>query len=160
MPEILARRPGARLAIAGDGHQRPEVRARIHAHGLESQVHLLGRVGEAELRDRYRAADLTVTPTQQLEGFGLATAESLAVGTPALVTPVGANPEVVGDLHPLLVAPGPGPGDLAKAVGLLVDQTGLLEALRGRARAHAHPRWSWPSVADRYLDLYRETVAP
>jgi glycosyltransferase involved in cell wall biosynthesis len=153
MPAVLERHPRAVLAIAGDGQQQRAIEEKIVQLGLQASVHLLGRISDEELRDWYRAADLTVTPTQMLEGFGLSTAESLATGTPALVTPVGSNPELVGALHPQLVAPGASPGDLAKAIDRLLEQPGLLKQLRGPARELA-VTWSWSSVADRYLELY------
>jgi glycosyltransferase involved in cell wall biosynthesis len=158
MPEVVARHPGARLAVAGDGHLRADIERRIVALGVGDHVRLLGRVSDEDLREWYRAADLTVTPTQELEGFGLSTAEALAVGTPALVTPVGANPELVQDLEARLVAGGATPAHLARAICRLVDEAGLLARLRGPARDHAHPRWSWGQVADRYLELYRTGV--
>jgi len=155
MPEILERKPSARLAIAGDGHQRPVIEREIARSGLGASIRLLGRIDDAELLRWYRAADLTVTPTQHLEGFGLATGESLAVGTPALVTPVGANAELVRDLDPRLVASGCTPSDLATSLLRLVEYPDTLAGLRCRARDHAHPRWAWSTVAATYLDLYR-----
>ncbi len=156
MPAILRVHPGARLALAGDGHERAAIASEIERLGVGHAVRLLGRVSDEELLGWYRAADLTVTPTQQLEGFGLATGESLATGTPALVTPVGSNAELVEDLDPRLVAPGTSDQALADGVLRLLEDPDLLVELAGRARAHAHPRWSWDAVADRYLAHYLE----
>jgi glycosyltransferase involved in cell wall biosynthesis len=50
------------------------------------------------LADWYRAADLFVLPTTAYEGFGMATVEALASGTPAVGTAIGATPEVLGPL--------------------------------------------------------------
>jgi glycosyltransferase involved in cell wall biosynthesis len=154
MPAVLERWPEARLAIAGEGHQREAITDSLRRSGLEGRVVLLGRLGDTDLRNWYRVADLTITPSQNLEGFGLSTAESLAVGTPALVTPAGANPEVVRGLHPLLVTSGCRSEDLAAAICRVLEQPGLLRGLRSSARAQVHPRWSWTSVATRYLELY------
>ncbi len=155
LPAVLERWPGARLAIAGEGHQRATITECIRQSGLESRVLLLGRLGDAELRNWYRVADLTITPSQELEGFGLSTAESLAVGTPALVTPAGANPEVVRGLHPLMVAPGCRSEDLAAGICGVLGEPRLLEKLRSTARAQVHPQWSWTGVARRHLELYQ-----
>jgi len=155
LPAVLERWPGAQLVIAGDGHQRATITEYIRQSGLEGRAVLLGRIGNAELRNWYRVADMTVTPSQNLEGFGLSTAESLAVGTPALVTPVGANTEVVHGLHPLLVAPGCRSQDLAAGIRRVLGEPGLLETLRSAARAQVHPHWSWTRVARRHLELYQ-----
>ncbi|GAA3301725.1 glycosyltransferase family 4 protein [Dactylosporangium vinaceum] len=154
MPAVLARHPGARLVVAGDGHLRTTIERQISSLGLEGRVDLLGRVSEARLREGYRSATLTVMPTAELEGFGLTTAESLACGTPVLVTPVGANPELVGDLDPRFVARSGDPADLADAMIRLLDNRAVLAAAR---RALPGPRvqsWSWPVVAGHYIELY------
>ena len=160
MPEVLVHHPQAQLAIAGDGHLRDIIDRRIRQLGLDRSVVLLGRISDVELRDWYRAADLVVTPTQELEGFGLSTAEALAVGTPVLVTPIGANPELVRELDPQLVAEGSSSADLARGICQLVDQPALLERVRRDARAWAETRWSWDRVVDRHLELYRGQVTP
>ncbi len=155
LPTVLERWPSTRLAIAGDGHQRGTITQYIRRLGLQDHVAMLGRVPNDELLNWYRVADLTVTPSQALEGFGLSTAESLAVGTPTLVTPVGANTEVVQGLHPLLVAPGYRSEDLAEGICRLLGEPGLLKTLRSTARAQVHPQWSWTEVAKRYLEIYQ-----
>ncbi len=159
MPLLLTHLPKAKLAIAGDGYQRGAIEDEVRRLGIEESVRILGRVNDAELLQWYRNADLSVTPTQMLEGFGLSTGESMAVGTPVLVTPIGANPELVRNLNPLLVAPGRRPADLAQAILGLVEQEGLLKRLRAYTRSQAHPQWSWDHVSDRYLELYERFVA-
>lgn len=154
MPSVLSRIPGARLHIAGSGPLGETLAQRIADLDLGSRVELLGRIPEEELRERYRQADLAITPTTALEGFGLSTAEALACGTVAVVTPIGANPEVVDGLSPALVARSAAPTDIADAIVRILDDPDL-DALRDRARDHVHPRWSWPAVVERHLDLYR-----
>ncbi len=153
MPAVLAQAPAARLDIAGSGPLAEALARRIDELGLAASVRLLGRIDETDLRERYRRADLALTPTRALEGFGLSTAEALACGTLAVVTPVGANPEVVSGLAPALVARGAGSGDIAAAILAVLRDPGL-DALRSRARAHVHPRWAWSHVVDRHLELY------
>jgi glycosyltransferase involved in cell wall biosynthesis len=158
MPAILQCHPGVRLAIAGDGGQRDAIEATIRRLALHDKVRLLGRLNSTDLRSWYRRADLGITPTQELEGFGLSTGEALACGLPNLVTPVGASPELVAGLDPSLVTAGPTRADLAAAVSQLLDDPALLPELRRRARTVADPAWSWDTVADRYLAVYEETL--
>lgn len=100
---VLPRHPRARLLMAGRGPQEPELAGRIRSAGLGERVQLLGYVPEAELADVYGVADCTLMPSLDLEGFGLATVESLACGTPVLASDAGANPELVGPLDPGLL---------------------------------------------------------
>jgi glycosyltransferase involved in cell wall biosynthesis len=99
----------------------------------------LGRVSDEDLVRWYRSADLVVLPTQELEGFGLATAEALASGTPVLGTPAGATPELLTDLDPGLVAADVTPDAIADAViAMTSDRTRLL-ALASQARGSRPP---------------------
>jgi len=93
-----------------------------------------------------------------LEGFGLTTIESLAAGTPVLVTPVGGLPEAVRDLSPSLVLRGTGPEELA---------AGIIHALHGRlplpteeaCRAFVRERYDAPVIAAKVKDVYAEALA-
>ncbi|MCD8533988.1 MAG: glycosyltransferase family 4 protein [Verrucomicrobia bacterium] len=96
-------RPELRLIIAGKGPQADELAAKISTMGLDSVAKLAGFVSDTDLPVFYGAADLTVMPSLDLEGFGLSTIESLGCGTPVLVSSSGANPEVIGGLSPHLI---------------------------------------------------------
>jgi glycosyltransferase involved in cell wall biosynthesis len=151
--EIRARVPDALVLIAGRGPLQGELEARIAALGLEQHVRLVGFLPEHLLPTAYRAADLTVVPSAALEGFGLVTVESLAAGTPCVVTPVGGLTDVVTPFAPQLVAGSPGAGDVADV---------LARALRGdvalpdaaRCEAFARAGYDWPVVAARVRDVY------
>lgn len=159
MPAILAQLPRARLVVAGDGLGRQSVQDLVDGLGLHRAVRLVGQVSDSDLVAWYRRAHLAVTPTQELEGFGLATAEALACGTPAMVTPVGANPEVVEPVSARLVSRGTDPASLAERVVSLCADLATLARLRAAARSRAHPALSWDRVVDRHLELYDEVSA-
>ena len=103
------------LAVVG-GHAGRSLRRLASELGLSENVRFTGRVADDVLKDWYRAADLFVLPTVAYEGFGMATAEALASGTPVIGTPVGATPELLEPLDPRLVAPGTDPEALAAGI--------------------------------------------
>jgi glycosyltransferase involved in cell wall biosynthesis len=115
--------PDVLLVIAGKGPLASALQARIEERGLADRVRMAGFVSEESLPTWYRAADMSIVPTVALEGFGLTTIESLASGTPVLVTPVGGLPEAVAPLSPDLVLERSG----ATALG-----AALIDALLGR----------------------------
>jgi glycosyltransferase involved in cell wall biosynthesis len=150
LPEVL-------LTIAGKGPLESQLQARIVARGLERHVRLAGYVPDDKVPLWYRAADLSVVPTVSLEGFGLTTIESLAAGTPVLVTPVGGLPEAVAPLSADLVLPSGG----FHAIG-----EGIADVLLGRrvvpdaeaCRAYARRHFDRPVVAAQVAQVYREAI--
>jgi glycosyltransferase involved in cell wall biosynthesis len=155
MPEVLRALPDARLAIAGEGDMAGALDETIARRGLAASVRRLGRVADGELVDWYRRADLVVLPTQELEGFGLATAEALACGTPVLGTPVGATPELLRALDPALISADASPDAIAAGIVSLARDRRRLDAVAAKAR-EATVAYGWDRVIERYLELYDE----
>jgi glycosyltransferase involved in cell wall biosynthesis len=157
MQRVRVRVPDALLLIAGKGPLADELRARIRHHDLDDHVRLLGFVPDETLPAAYRAADLSVVPTRSLEGFGLVAAESLAAGTPALVTPVGGLPEVVRDLSPDLVTESASTAALRRRLVAALDGSLSLPSA-AECRDFAAARYDWPVVAQRVRAVYEEVL--
>jgi glycosyltransferase involved in cell wall biosynthesis/peptidoglycan/xylan/chitin deacetylase (PgdA/CDA1 family) len=141
---LLSDIPRLRVAIAGDGPLRERLAEQSGAAGGGIRVDLLGRISDEALVDWYRAADLFVLPTLAYEGFGMATIEALASGTPVVGTPVGATPEILAPLEERLIADGSTPVALAEAIRRALALA--TPELRARCRAHALERYSWQSA--------------
>jgi glycosyltransferase involved in cell wall biosynthesis len=111
-------RAGIPLRIVGDGPERERL-ARLAGPGTR----LLGRVGDAALRDLYRGARLLLQPG--IEDFGIASVEALACGTPVVAAARGGVLDVVEDGRH----------------GVLYDDRGDPAAPTGQAQAaaQAHP---------------------
>ncbi len=154
--DVQAAVPDAVLLVAGDGSARSVLEHLRDALPRPEAVRFLGRVDDATLLDLYRAADCSVVPTRALEGFGLVVLESLACGTPAIVTDAGGLPDGVVGLDSTLVVPSEDPERLT---------TRLVEAARGAlppsdaCRRHAE-RFEWGAVARAHCALYAEVTAP
>jgi L-malate glycosyltransferase len=83
--------PGVRY----DNHAyRRDLVGLTDALGLRDAVHFLGQ--RDDVPQILRALDLSLLPSWE-EPFGLVTVESMALGTPPLVSSVGAGPELVDD---------------------------------------------------------------
>jgi glycosyltransferase involved in cell wall biosynthesis len=158
MVELRRSVPDIRLMIAGKGDEAPRLQRLIQELQLDDTVRLMGFVPEHLLPLAYRAADLSVVPSTAFEGFGLPTAESLAAGTPVMVTPVGGLPETVRALHPGLIFSGHAPSQIA---------LGLRQALIGRmalpteeqCRSFARRCFDWPIVAARTREAYVDALS-
>lgn len=159
--ERVAERHGrAELFVAGDGPLASELAAETRRRGLEGRVHWLGYVPDERLPGVLASADVFVLPTQRLEGFGLATLEALASGTPVVGTPVGATPEILGSLEAETAA-GPmlAEGRDERALAEAMLEWARLDAKQRRrageqARAFAEASYAWDRVVDELEALY------
>jgi len=162
--DVADERPDTHLYLAGDGPIREDLEARAADLGIADRTTFLGYVSEADLPATYADADVFALPTRELEGFGLATLEALAAGTPVVGTAVGATPELLEPLEradgvpvPLVVADD---GDaLARRMRQLasLDDRALAEA--GEAcRSYVRRAYTWERTADRLLDRYESLL--
>jgi glycosyltransferase involved in cell wall biosynthesis len=149
--------PDALLYIAGKGPLAASLQARIDASGLGQSVRLLGYLSEEELPLAYCAANVSVVPTLALEGFGLITVESLASGTPVLVTPVGGLPEVVGNLSPDLILPDTSAATMAERLTMFL-RGGLALPDAETCRRYAREQFDWSVIAQRTKQVYEEAL--
>ncbi len=149
--------PDLLLHVAGKGPLREELASRIEARGLSSHVTLLGFVPEEELPLVYRAADVSVVPSIRLEGFGLITIESLAAGTPVLVTPIGGLPETVKGLDERLILPSPQTDALARGLRRALRDPSSLPSSEA-CRAYARENFSWSAIAEQTRHVYQEVL--
>jgi asparagine synthase (glutamine-hydrolysing) len=157
VPAIVERVPNALVLIAGRGAMAIELEEEIRRRGIAEHVKLVGFVDDSLLPHAYRAAVLSVVPSVALEGFGLIVAESLAAGTPCLVTPVGGLPEAVGGLSERMILGGADSPSLAK---------GIADALSGamplpsaaECLAFARANYDWPMIAARVRAVYESAM--
>lgn len=153
-PEAVAARRDAVLLVAGDGPERNRLEAQASHSGGGAGVRFLGRLDNDELVAAYRSADVTVVPSLDLEGFGLVTLESLACGTPVVVSDVGGLAEAPARLDPSVVVPPGDPDALARRLADAAMGTRPLPDA-GACRRFAEG-FSWEEVARAHAALYRE----
>ncbi len=150
-----AGRPGWELVLAGpdeSGH-RAVLEAQLASLGIGAGVRFTGSLeGEAK-RAALASAHVLVLPSAS-ENFGMAVAEALAAGVPAIAT--------TGTPWQALPAAGcgwwvvPEPGALAAALREAMDLTPDDRAAMGRrARDFIADGFSWPAVGARFLEACR-----
>lgn len=151
---LVPQHPDVLLLLGGTGPLAPDLDKLILERKLEHHVQRLGRVADDLLPLAYRAADLSVVPSQALEGFGLITLESLASGTPVFVTPVGGLPEILRSFAPQCIFEGTGVAHIT---------AGLSEALSSRqvpsesaCRSYCEDNFSWTRIAKLVRAVYDE----
>jgi len=152
------RRPDAcwELRIAGQGE--PSYERQLHALaetlGLGDRCRWIGQV-EGERKERELAdADWLVLPSAA-ENFGIAVAEALAAGTPAILSPEVAVSDLVAKAGAGLVCAST-PPELARTLAQALG--GPSPATRLAARNLAEQRLAWPAIATALESRYAEIV--
>ncbi len=138
--------PDVWLAIAGKGPIKAALEQQTSELGLNDSVKFLGFLPDDQLPLAYQAADLTIMPSQSLEGFGLVLLESLACGTPALCTPVGGMPEVLEPFSPNLITASPEATDIAERLEEVLTGKVSMPS-RTACREYAATNFDWQKIA-------------
>lgn len=158
MPAVAKRFPEVFLVISGHGPMKPALEAQAAELKLGDHVRFVDFIEDEKFPDYYRAADLFVLPTRELEGFGLVTVESLACGTPVVGTPVGATPEILRPLNHELLMRDASPEAIAERIVFWMERRGGLPELGHAARKYALDNFSWEHVAEKIENLYEEVA--
>jgi glycosyltransferase involved in cell wall biosynthesis len=150
LPDVLRRRPQARLRIAGSGPFERDLRSMARELGVAQFVTIApvdanDRVGMASLL----ASAALVTLLSDYESHGISALEAISLKRPVLVTDATALSELVEQGLAVGLAPESSTAQIADAIVDLIE----------------HPRTppdvslpSWDDCAERLLDLYASIV--
>lgn len=150
--------PEAKLLIAGEGPQRPELHRLAADLGISENVDFLGQLSQEALERRFDAAWAQIVPSLWDEPFGVVAIEAMMRGTAVVASNSGGlrdivRPEITG----LLVPPGDAAA-LAAAVRALATNRTLCERMGETGRQVALAEYSIQSYADRFVALYSRVM--
>ncbi len=114
-------------------------------------------VSEIELRDLYASADLLVHPSTG-EGITLVISESMACGTPVLVSKESLD-EINKEDRELFYSVSPDTLDIEHKLGSVFQNINQLYELRIKVREYALSRLSWDMVSEQYLAILNKLVS-
>jgi glycosyltransferase involved in cell wall biosynthesis len=138
--DALARLPGARLLLVGDGECARELRAQAQAGGTSGRIAFAGALPDEALAGAYAAAEAFVlTSLDRSEAFGLVLLEAMRAGLPGVASAIpgsGVGSVVLEGQTGLMVPPADAPA-LAAALAQLDDA-----ALRARLGTAGRQRWA------------------
>ena len=153
MVEALALLPDADLVIVGEGPERNAIEALARARGLANRVRLLGQMPQQKLPEIYGAADLLLLVSSH-EGWPNVLLESMACGTPVLVSDIAGITDIVATPAAGRIVPRVMPENLAGAISDLL----AAPSERAATRAYAE-QFDWQSTTDGQIALFREVCA-
>lgn len=149
--EALARSPGWRLMVVGDG---PVGRyaALTHELGVETRVDFVGH--QRETSAYFSAADAFVLPTAY-EAFPLVMLEAAASGVPVLVTRTNGAEEFIDEGINGYFIERDGV-QIASRLHRLAEIGSAGRQAMGAACRAATERYSWPTIVDAHVALYEQ----
>lgn len=146
----------AEFVLVGDGAFRPKFEQMAREMGLASRVQFLGE--RNDIPAVLASLDISVVPSIS-ESLPNVVLESMAAGVPVVATRVGGIPDILEHEKSGLLVP---PGDdlqLTEAIGRLIPNPALRQAIGSRAKEYAASHFHWDSVSDQYEQLYAKALA-
>jgi D-inositol-3-phosphate glycosyltransferase len=125
--------------------------------GLHDQVRFVPPQPHHILSTYYRAADVVVVPSRS-ESFGLVALEAAACGIPVVASAVGGLLSLVDHGETGFLMPDRDPLHFAKAIGRILDEPLLADAM-SEAAAERAGRYTWGFAAARLRRLYTDLRA-
>ena len=137
------------LAIVGDGPERSRIEARARQLGVADRVHVLGRLPQEELPVLYSAADCLVHPSER-EGWPNVLLESMACGTPVVVSNFGGVSDIVSAPEAGRILVQPTPACIAQTIRELMSSSPDRDATGRYAEG-----FDWNSTTFGQIELFR-----
>jgi glycogen synthase len=155
---VPADRRTADLAIAGAGSSLGDLERSAQDLGVADQVHFVGRLNRQEVATAMAGAALFVMPSR-LEPFGIVVLEGWRAGVAVMATARGGPPEYVRDGQDGVLVDPFDTAAFALALEGLLNDPGRRQAIAEAGRARV-AEFAWPTIADRYRQVYATVTAP
>lgn len=144
--------PAHVVLVGRDEGGEAQIQEAVQSWGLEDEVIITGEVSDEDLETWYVESDIFAL-FSRYEAFGLVYFEAMASGLPVLTHDVGANRELL--TRGSVVVPTFNSAAASDALVRLVNDESSRRELGADGREYAHSNFTWPVVAQRYLDLYQ-----
>ena len=157
--EALTDVPGRTLGIVGTGPERDRLQQKAEDLSLMSRVTFLGDIeNHDELLSLVKAASVFVLPSER-EGFGIAVAESLGLGTPVITSDHSDNEaqKLVNDSSTGSVVPAGNALEVANAMNYWCSNPPAKSAIATEFWRQ-HGELSWDAVAHQYANVLKESL--
>lgn len=154
----MAKVPGVRLGIAGDGAAVADLRALVQSLGLVQRVDWLGKIDRSQVLEECRKAHLAVLPSLWVENAPVFVLEAMREGCPVAASRVGGYPDLIEEgRNGFLVARGSSEGWSA-LLGRLVaegfDRPTAARSVQDKIRQHHSPQ----VFLERIEAIYRQAI--
>ena len=145
------------LAGSGDPDYENEIKSLLVSEGIQNRTHLTGFI-KGEIKDLLmQGADLFAL-TSYSENFGISVLESLAAGTPVIITPGVALSDIVdqqqiGSVAELDV------NEISAAIQHFLDNPQEAKKIGARARQFILDNYTWDKIALNMVSVYQDITS-
>lgn len=153
--EFSAAAPDVHLLIAGQDYQSgygDVLKQIVAAYGLEQRVHFIGEIHVSEKYRLLRSVDAFALISHS-EGMPLGVLEAMAAGLPVIITPGCYIPEAAEAGAGVMV--NTEAAEVARALETVFCREGAMAEMGRAGQRLVRERFTWPSIAERTLALYR-----
>jgi glycosyltransferase involved in cell wall biosynthesis len=147
----------AMLDVVGEGEDSASLKLIASQLGISDRVVWHGQLPQDRLLHMYQRATAVVVPSVD-EGLGLVAVEAQLCESPVIAFRSGGLTDIVDDeATGLLVEPG-NTEALAAAMDRVLTQRDLAQRIAEQGRKHALANFSPDAAAQRYINIYSETI--
>lgn len=151
---LIGRSLDVKLSIAGGGALEVSLNQIVAQKGLQKNVEMVGRIELDKMPDFYRCGDVFLSASLQ-EGMSNAMLEAMAAGLPIIAAQCEGVEELITDNG--IVIEDATPAMFADSIVNLINDKPRYAAMSSAAASNA-ANFSWPSVADQYLQSYKALI--
>lgn len=142
---VLEEVPGAKFAVAGEGHLAEPLLSFSKSIGIDGSIVFLGFVGKDELVREYQKATLFVSPSV-FEPFGITVLDAAVLGAPIVATKRTGALELFGHGSVAVVKP-EDPSDLAEKIIILLRDKNMRDKMAKKAKKDVQMAQGWTEIA-------------
>lgn len=142
-----------RIIVAGTA--LPEAEKFLNEIGRSVELDVKGHMGQAELAAAMSASHLLVLPSVQ-DGFGMVAAQSMACGTPVLVSDACGAKEIVQENCNGRIFRSGDPKALAESIDEMFEDLDQLNVMGQNARISVQDLGGWDAYGARAVELLRQ----
>lgn len=157
LAELKNKFPNLRYVIAGEGHLRTTLEAKVNELGLQEHVLFAGLL--PHIAALYRRADLVVMPSL-VEPLGMSQSEALALGVPVVASHVGGIPETIVDGRTGLLVQAGNVEDWVMTLRRALNQPEAMQRMAMAGREFVSARFSLEANTHQLLSFIHGLLKP
>jgi len=151
--------PLLRLLLVGDGESMPILTEMADSHNIRDRIVFTGRIPHAQIDDFYRLYDFMILPRRNTRETRLVTPlkpmEIMAMQKSLICSDIGGHREIVQDGMNGMLFRSEDAEDLASKCRILLDGPDFRRELGMKGYNWVVAQRSWDTLANRYIDIYR-----